>query len=89
MAPQLASTAVLLLFIATSATMGFRLNESRSDVPQRREPPVLYKAVVHLDGRPTEVLEDTLGNTEDLRFQTGDKMSTPWPFIGAYGTVMK
>ena len=85
---------LLLLFVATTSghTMGFRLlgqnirrNASEAEVPHRREPEPLYQAIVHLDSRPTEVLVDKLG--EELRFQAGDPVSSPWPFIGGLGTV--
>ena len=89
---------VLTLLVAASAT-GFRLKDvvrgqlpepepSQYDPPQPRGPKPIYEAIIHLDGRPTEVLVDNLGTLEDLKFQTGDPVSKPYPFIGALGTVM-
>ena len=91
MARHLIST-TLLLIVALSAAAGFTLqNITRRESPgedKAHERPTLYKAIVHLDGRPTEVLVDNLGDPEDLKFQTGDPVATPWPFIGGFGSVI-
>ena len=79
-----------ILLVAASAT-GFKLqNSSQSSghtlVNATGVP--LYRSIGHLDGRPTEVLVDNLGDPEDLlKFQTGDPVAKPWPFIGALGEV--
>ena len=91
MARHLISTAVLLI-VAVSATAGFTLrNITHRDSPKGDQPhgrPVLYHAIVHLDGRPTQVLVDKLGEPENLKFQTGDPVATPYPFIGGFGSVI-
>ena len=88
----LPTSATLLLVLVATMAMSFRLqndfiqNKSQSETPHLSKPPVLYKAIVYLDGRPTEVLEDNLGYP-DLKIQTGDKMPKPWPFVGTLAYV--
>ena len=64
----------------------------KSAIPTPEGPKPLYRARIHFDGHcpdpvTVEVLVNSLGGSEELKFQTGDPVSKPYSFIGGYGDV--
>ena len=87
MARHLASNILRLFIVATSGTTGFRLEQNIRRNVSEDNVPALHREIFYLSEQPTEALKENLGSLEELRFQTGDPVEIPWPFIGALGTV--
>ena len=86
---------VFAVGLALSTTLTLSLPHQKNSSPKPGDLQPLYSARIHfIHGRPdpvkADVLVDNLGDStekQELKFQTGDPVSKPYPFIGAYGYV--